>query len=573
VAASRAAAQADPVVRALQTEVERSMDELKRKEAAPYFIGVEVTQTDQIEIRGEDGGLHGYAPTKERWVDVDLRLGSPQLDSTHPLREGEADRRTGGGPVPITDDPALIRHALWLEIDRAYHRAAKRWAAVVSESKVLVEEEPGEDLAPVPAVRQVGPLRQLDLNTRAWGATIKRASLLLARNPMLVDGGVTLSGRVDNRWFVSSEGTAIQHSEARYRLAISGETVAPDGAVLRMFETFDTHNPAELPEYDEIAARTQLALQRLERLREAPREDTLTVPAILSDRAAGVFFHEVFGHRVEGHRLKEVDNAQTFRQRVGERILPEFLSVYDDPTLERATGSALRGHYRFDNQGVPARRAVLVDKGRLTGFLESRSPVERGNTPNGHGRRERGNHAVSRQGNLVIEASRTVSDHKLREELISLAKAAGKPFGLYIDEIEGGFTFTDTELPNAFTIQVTIAHRVFTDGRPDELVRGVNLIGTPLEAFAKVVMAGEANEVFNGSCGAESGWVPVSAVSPSLLLKSVETQRQSTAQNTPPLLPPPTGSVSDGHQDTRENRDGAGGSADTRSAPRTGNGQ
>jgi predicted Zn-dependent protease len=234
-----------------------------------------------------------------------------------------------------------------------------------------------------------------------------------------------------------------------------------------------------------------------------------------------------------------VDNAQTFRNRVGQKILPDFLSIYDDPTLTHAAGSYLRGHYRFDNEGVRARRVALVEDGTLKAFLQSRSPVAKGDRPNGHGRRSAGRSAASRQGNLLVQASSATDDAALRSELIALARRRGLDYALFIDEIQGGFTFTGRDIPNAFNINATRAYRVYVDGRPDELVRGVDLIGTPLEAFSRILRAGELKRVFNGNCGAESGWVPVSGAAPSLLLESIETQRKRKDQATPPLLPAP----------------------------------
>jgi predicted Zn-dependent protease len=199
----------------------------------------------------------------------------------------------------------------------------------------------------------------------------------------------------------------------------------------------------------------------------------------------------------------------------------------------------LNGYYLFDNQGVPGQRVVLVEDGVLRGFLESRSPGMEGRTPNGHGRRQQGQQPVSRQGNLIVQASKSVTDAELRRMLVDEMRRGGHEQALYIDEIRGGFTFTGRTIPNAFNVNAVRAFRVYADGRPDELVRGVDLIGTPLEAFSKIVAAGELHEVFNGHCGAESGWVPVSGVAPSLLLSSIETQRKVRDQETPPLLPAP----------------------------------
>ena len=352
------------------------------------------------------------------------------------------------------------------------------------------------------------------------------------------------AGRAETRWFVSSEGTRLRHAESRYRLSIHVEAIAEDGDNLRLSQNFDAHEARRLPQPETVANEARALVALLGEIRDTPLEEPYTGPVVLSDEAAGVFFHEIFGHRAEGHRLKRVDNAQTFRNRVGERILPDFLSVYDDPTRARIGEIDLNGFYAFDNQGVPAGRVVLVERGVLRGFLQSRSPVAQGDRSNGHGRRQLGHDPVSRQGNLIVEVSESVDDAELRRRLIELARKQGRDYALWVDEIAGGFTFTDREIPNAFNINAIRVRRVWVDGRPDEPVRGVDLIGTPLEAFAKIRAAGELHRPFNGSCGAESGWVPVSAVSPALLIESIETQRKRKDQAMPPIMPPPTGAGS-----------------------------
>jgi len=264
---------------------------------------------------------------------------------------------------------------------------------------------------------------------------------------------------------------------------------------------------------------------------------------MLSGRAAAVFFHEVFGHRAEGHRQKDITEGQTFARKVGEAIMAEFISVYDDPTVQRVGSTELLGNYRFDDEGVAAQRVTLVDGGVLKGFLMSRSPLVGFPGSNGHGRRQLGNVPVSRQGNLIIQSSKTVSNAKLREMLIEEIRRQGRPFGLLIDDLEGGFTFTGRGLPQAFQMLPLVVYRVYADGRPDELVRGVDIAGTPLIALTKIVATGNTPEVFNGYCGAESGFVPVSAVAPAILISEIEVQKKETSTDKPPILPPPAHDV------------------------------
>jgi TldD protein len=220
-------------------------------------------------------------------------------------------------------------------------------------------------------------------------------------------------------------------------------------------------------------------------------------------------------------------------------VLPAFLSVYSDPTLRQFAGSDLVGSYSYDDEGVKARRVAVVEKGRFRTFLMSRSPIDGFAESNGHGRRQQGYPIAARQSNLIVEAAQTVSHAELKKMLIDRVKKARKPYGLLFEDINGGFTYTARAVPNSFSVMPTIVYRVYPDGR-EELVRGLDLIGTPLIAFSKIAAADNETGVFDGVCGAESGWVPVSAASPGLLLEQIEVQRKEKSQKAKPILPDPT---------------------------------
>jgi TldD protein len=220
-------------------------------------------------------------------------------------------------------------------------------------------------------------------------------------------------------------------------------------------------------------------------------------------------------------------------------VLPTFLSVVFDPTLERLGNVALSGYYQFDDEGVRARPVTVVEKGVLKTFLLGRTPLAAFPQSNGHGRAQPGSKPVSRQSSLLVQSQQTVSPERLLAMLREEIRKQGKPFGLYFENIEGGFTQTGRTTPNAFNVLPNVVYRVYADDRPRELVRGVDLIGTPLAAFSKIIATDNRMEVFNGMCGAESGSVPVSAASPALLISEVEVQKKSQSQDTLPILPAP----------------------------------
>src|SRR5260370_12223009 len=167
-------------------------------------------------------------------------------------------------------------------------------------------------------------------------------------------------------------------------------------------------------------------------------------------------------------------------------MLSDFLSIADDTTLKKLGNQDLLGYYQFDDEGVAAQRVALVDHVVLKGVEMSRSPLVGFPRSNGYGRRQLGATPVSRQGNLIVQSSKTVTNAQLRSMLIEEIKRQGKPYGLLIDDIAGGFTFTGRGQPQAFQVLPLVVYKVFPDGRPDELVRGVDIVGTPLAALTKI---------------------------------------------------------------------------------------
>jgi predicted Zn-dependent protease len=259
----------------------------------------------------------------------------------------------------------------------------------------------------------------------------------------------------------------------------------------------------------------------------------------LSGRAAAVFFHEVLGHRLEGHRQRDEEEGQTFTKKIGQEVLPKFLSVTDDPTTREIAGVKLAGAYEFDNEGSPSQRVEVIKDGVLKNFLMSRMPIKNFAQSNGHGRNQPGLMPTGRQGNLIVTSTQTVPDAQMRQKLIDEVKKQNKPYGLYFDDIQGGFTLTQRSLPQAFQVLPVIVYKIYADGRPDELVRGVDIVGTPLAALTRILTTGDQPHVFNGVCGAESGHVPVAAVAPSMLFSEMEVQKRAHEHERPPILPPP----------------------------------
>lgn len=531
------------VLNAMQAELDRSMTVFKGGSVPLYFLSYEITEVEGISAHGSFGALVNSNQNKRRILDIDLRVGDASLDNTHQIRGDRFGsmgmRMSGGASIPIEDTADAIRSVIWYQTDKRYKTAVEQLTKVKTNVKVKVaEEDKAADFCtePASAFSEATPKIKADKNVLEEKVRLYTAPF--AKFGDIYTANATISYQVETRWYVNSEGARIQVSEPGCRISISASTKAEDGMNLPRHETFFGFKPEDLPSDEVVLTKVQKMISDLEALRKAPLVDPYTGPAILSGRASAVFFHEIFGHRVEGHRQKNVDEGQTFKKQLNQRLLPDTFEVYCDPTLDHYGKMLLSGHYTFDNQGVKARRVPLIEAGVFKGFLMGRTPIEGFTNSNGHGRKQAGLTPVSRQSNLIVECKTPVSHAALKQQLIERVKQQGKPYGLLFEDIEGGFTITGRSLPNAFNVLPILVYRIFTDGR-EELIRGVDLIGTPLTTFSKIVAADDTPALFNGYCGAESGSIPVSAVSPALLVEQIEVQKKDKNQDRIPILPAP----------------------------------
>jgi predicted Zn-dependent protease len=536
-----AAPKASRLFDAMKTELDRSLKTLGEQDPAAYFIGYTVTDSQRATVTGSNGALLSSDEARNRWLEVTVRTGSYELDDTH-----KVDGRTppNGGPginAPLDDDPEVLRRAIWLETDKQYRAAAEALIKIKTGKEVNVQTEEGRapDFSREKPQTYTGPWVSFTLDRKPWEQKVRDYTRYFRQSTAVINSIVTFTAQAENIMQLNTEGTHLQFGQIRYRLELFIQGKAGDGMDIDRYYNFDWVNPSEAPSDKAVFVAAAQLRKEMEGLVASPLNDPTVGPALLTGRAAAVFFHEVFGHRAEGHRQKDVNEGQTFAKKVGETILPEFLSIVDDTTMKKLGNQDLLGYYQFDDEGVAAQRVVLVDHGVLKNFEMSRSPIKGFPHSNGHGRRQIGATPVSRQGNLIVESNKMVTNAELRAKLIELVKQQGKAYGLLIDDIAGGFTFTGRGQPQAFQVQPLVVYKVFADGRPDELVRGVDIVGTPLAALTKIVATGDTTEVFNGYCGAESGSVPVSAASPAILTSELEVQKKETSTDRPPILPPP----------------------------------
>ncbi len=532
-----AAASPPSLLDILSDELQRNFTVLKQKaDPPPYYLSYTVTEEESQVVSASLGALTNRSKGHVRYLDITVRVGNPKLDNYHVLKGGRV-QFTPGAVVPLDDVADAIRRRAWLETDAVYRRASRQLIEIKSnaQSKVQQEDDSNDFSIESPAVHEEQPPR-LRYADEEWVARLRKWSAKLAANSGILSSGVTLVVQREMKYLVNTEGSRLLHGRTFANITVSARGKAADGMDLGAMEDFQGAELARLPKPEVIEAAVDKVGSDLTKLLRAPTVEPFVGPAILSGRASGVFFHEIFGHRVEGHRQKDEGEGQTFTKAIGTAVLPGFLSVVFDPTRKSIESMDLNGTYSYDDEGVKAAPVTVVENGILKTFLLSRSPIHGFDHSNGHGRRQAGNEVVSRQSNLIVESKNKVSDQKLREMLLAEVKKQNRPYGLYFEQVTGGYTTTQRRGLQAYTVIPLIVYRVYADGRPDELVRGVDIVGTPLSSFARILATSDKLDVFNGYCGAESGQVPVSASSPALLVSDIEIQKKDHSLDRPPLL-------------------------------------
>ncbi len=535
----------DELLNILKKELDRNMEFYQKADIPAYLISYRLDEVEPNYIGTSFGTLVTPSrPYKYRMLTVQVRVGDKNLDNFHEIRDAASSGGSYSGvQIPLDNDPKAISLALWNATEKEYRSATARYEKVKANVavKVVAEDKAPDytDATPVQYYEKPQKMADFKVNFKEWETRLKKYSAAFANQKDILDGESTFRFSVERKYFVSSEGTSIVQNSTYCHVFLSVIAQAEDGMELPLYRSFFAHNPNELPSDKVMMDATNEVAKTALAMRDAPVVDPYTGPAILSNDAAGVFFHEIFGHRVEGARLKSESDGQTFKKKVNEPVLHKDFSVVFDPTISMYRKIPLNGSFKYDDEGVKGERVIVVDKGVLKNFLMTRVPINNFPKSNGHARAQAGLQPVSRQSNLIVETEKPYTDAQLKAMLVEEAKRQGKEYGYYFAHVTGGFTNTGRFMPNSFNVTPTEVYRVFVDGRPDELVRGVDLVGTPLAMFSQVEAAGDTPGNFAGTCGAESGGVPAGCCSPALFVKQIEMQKKDKSQNRPPILERP----------------------------------
>ena len=518
----QALAGADPVLEAMRAELDRSRSHLKLEDvAAPYYIEYRVIDFDDYSADAAFGALRGDVRTRFRFLRVVVRIGDYKQDSYFGQGEGSVNF------LPVDGDVLALRNQLWLATDSAYKQAAQSLTAKQSQLKQLTIDQPVDDFAHGTPVQSVSPLVQLEFDPRPWATMLVDASALYKTDPQIETFESSLKFEAINRYFVNSEGTVVRSGQGLYEMSISCSTQAADAMRLDRANAFNVTNMKELPSAAEFVGRAAKLAGTLKELRDAPVVDEeYRGPVLFSADASASVFADLVGENILGRKPELGKNERTtgaFASSYKSRVLPDFLSVVDDPTISSYRGESLLGHYDIDDEGVAALRVDVIEKGNLVNYVIGRAPIRDFPASNGHGRARVPSFPPGPSlGNLIVSSTQPVSQPDLKRKLIDLCQQRDLPYCYYVE------TFGPKLTPR-------LLYKVWTKDGHQELVRGASFGDLDTRALRSDLIAA-GGDVYVDDRPLN---IPHSIAAPSILFDELEVKRANVNKETLPEYPAP----------------------------------
>lgn len=520
----------------LEAEIRRAQALKMEGYEIPYFISYHLTDTEQLQIRGGHGSITEESRRRLRYLYPEVHVGSYSLDNF----QDDLSYEDLGGYVPVDEGGQGLRHAIWQMTDERYRDAVSDFLTKkAGRAREAVEKDAPSDFSKENPMAHEDPQKTFALHPSMGREMVKRAGIVFSQFADVISSRLTFWEGWGVGYYLNTEGSRIRENQTGSHVLIQANGLAPDGLPVSVSKSFYSETTEGLPSLEVMEKAARELAGEVGALRQAKTMDPYIGPAILDAESCGVLFHEAVGHRLEGERQRDKEEGQTFRGQLGKRIIPEFLSVEDDPTRKEWSGQEISGYYQFDDEGIPAQRVVLVENGLLKNFLLSRRPAEGFFKSNGHGRGDWGKKRMARMANLIVKSSKEVSLKELKQMLLKECERQKKPYGLIIRRMESGDTTTRRGGYQAFRGTPQIVYLVDAKTGKETLVRGVEMVGTPLISINRILAASNDYGVSNKYCGAASGMIPVSTVAPSVLIEQVELQRVQIKSRRPPILPNP----------------------------------
>ena len=534
----------DKLIPILRRDSKRALKMKVRGYVRPYYCSFLLRDTHWFNTWATSGSIYRWRSDHTRNVYCDIRVGTYKYDQTTDggLFDNDDELESySHSTVPI-DDKCYdgLRLALWKLSEAKYREAltdySSKDAARLSTINPNVKYASFRKLKPIKHVKY-GKLEKLD--EQKWVQFCKKASKWLSDLPSVTGNWVEFDANQVTKVFVNTEDRIIIQSEKVFTLSAGIRNLTPEGLQIEQELVINATTQKEVPSMKVFKARMKKKHEQLLNLIKAKKIHSFSGPVLLKPIPAGLLFHEAIGHRLEGSRLLSSEEGQTFKGQIGQKVINVPVDIRDNPRLKKFNKRHCLGAYDYDDEGTPSEDALLVEDGILKSFLSSRSEIPAKNSKmNGHARNLKHQRPISRMGVTIVEGKEPISEDELKNLLIKEIKAQGKPFGMIVYETSGGETDTTSFDFQAFSGEISYATLVYPNGK-EVVIKGVDFVGTPLQALHNMIAVGDDQTLDNHYCGAESGLIPVSTIAPSILLKNLELQAKEEDLVTPYILPKP----------------------------------
>jgi TldD protein len=520
-------AASDPILRALQAEIGRSKSQLKMDNVgAPFYIEYRVFDVEQFEANAAFGALREQNRSRIRLLRALVRIGDYKVDSYYQSGQGVSDI------LPLDGDELALRHQIWLATDQAYKGAGEALSGKLSLLKQLNVEQPVDDFAKAETVQSIGPIAKMGVEPAKWIKMLESASSVYKDDPEIESFGATLSFITLNEYFVNTEGSVTRQGSTHYMMNLGATELAPDGMRLDRSPQYASSRIEEMPTPEAFQSDAINLVDQMKKLRDAPVvEEDYRGPVVFSNDAAADMFYDLIAPNVLGRRPAPGRPARTtgsFASSFKSRVLPDFLSVVDDPTVEKFGGQSLSGSYKVDDEGVQVAPVTVVNNGELVNFLIGRQPIRDFLKSNGHGRAAGSGSTAPAPGNLFVRATRTSTLEELKKQMLDKCRDRGLPYGYFVDTLGPRLT-------------PRVLYRVWTTDGHEEMVRGAIFNELDTRALRSDLSAAGSDPLVSNRTG-----IPFSSiVSPSVLFDELEVKRADNAKEKLPDYPAPT--LSSGH--------------------------
>jgi TldD protein len=520
--AAHAAAKGDGLLEALLTELDRSKSQLKMDQVqAPYYVEYRVNEVEDFGAEAAFGALRENQHVHVRVLRVVVRVGDYKQDSYFGRGQGESSI------LPLDNDPIALRHQIWLATDDAYKAAGQALAEKQAAMKQFsTDPNPVDDFAKAPPTIAVEPTASLKVDDAGWKKTLEDVTSLYKQYPDVQS--VTASARFTavNEYLVNSEGTVTRCGKTTYSVQLSSSAQAADGMRLSRSPAFMVARQEELPTRDALMGEAKKMLDTVVALRQAPIvEEEYRGPVLFAPDAADDIVATLIGQNVLGQKPqlgKPNRTTGAFATSYKTRVLPNFLSVVDDPTLQDFQGKSLVGSYVVDSEGVKAQAVKTIENGMMANYLIGRVPIRDFSASNGHGRAAPGSFPGPSLGVLLVKSSEAQSTEELKKKVIQMVTDQGKPYGYRVETLGPGNS-------------PRLLYRVYAKDGHEELVRGAVFSELDIRALrSDLIAVGNDPLVSNRAGGA-----PTTVISPSLLFDELEVKRADTSKDKLPDYPAP----------------------------------